>query len=159
METQATVRFSTGQLELFGMENFGVAFNAPGIVTIGPNLRILGVSYLPVYNQAALLRNDANSKERNSQARSQLTRKLLLRLESLKCINILTSLLYSQAHYNLEVTSWDYTQRYPNPDNDVLSGLGPDSKIDQPPGAEQDPDMDSPFSADVTVHGDITARV
>lgn len=43
MEAQATVRFGTGQLELFGMENFGAAFNAPGIVTIGPNLRIIGV--------------------------------------------------------------------------------------------------------------------
>lgn len=69
------------------------------------------------------------------------------------------TLPYSQAHYDLEVTSWDYTQRYPNPDNDILSGLTDTSGLDEDPGAEQDPDMDSPFSADVTVNGDITARV
>lgn len=66
---------------------------------------------------------------------------------------------YSQAHYNLEVTSWDYAQRYPNPDNDVESGLIDGLGMDDTPGAEQDPDMDSPFSADITVKGDITARV
>lgn len=43
MEAQATVRFSTGSVELFGMQNFGGTFTVPGIVTIGPNFRVLGV--------------------------------------------------------------------------------------------------------------------
>lgn len=56
MEAQATVRFSTGSIELFGLENFGGAFNVPGLVTIGPNLRVLGVnSYLPAANASYVL--------------------------------------------------------------------------------------------------------
>lgn len=50
MEAQATVRFSTGSIELFGMQNFGGAFNVPGIVTIGPNFRVLGVCYTSHWN-------------------------------------------------------------------------------------------------------------
>ncbi|ORY04392.1 hypothetical protein BCR34DRAFT_572769 [Clohesyomyces aquaticus] len=34
--------FHTGQLELFGAHNFGASFRVPGIVTIGPDFRILG---------------------------------------------------------------------------------------------------------------------
>lgn len=66
---------------------------------------------------------------------------------------------YSQAHYNLDVLSWDYTQRYPNPDNDVVSGLTETSGIASTPGAAIDKDKIGNFSADVTVHGDITVAV
>ncbi|KAK8091452.1 hypothetical protein PG997_001813 [Apiospora hydei] len=42
LEAQAKLSFSTGQIELFGMENFASPFNAPGIITVGPNFRVLG---------------------------------------------------------------------------------------------------------------------
>lgn len=45
MEAQATIRFSTGSIELFGMQNFGGTFTVPGLVTIGPNFRVLGVCF------------------------------------------------------------------------------------------------------------------
>lgn len=44
MEAQAQLRFSTGKLELFGMPNFAGNFEVPGLVKIGPNLRVTGVS-------------------------------------------------------------------------------------------------------------------
>ncbi|KAK6341165.1 hypothetical protein TWF696_008251 [Orbilia brochopaga] len=36
------VSFNTGQYELFSLANFGATFNVPGIVTVGPNFRLLG---------------------------------------------------------------------------------------------------------------------
>ncbi|KAH0491929.1 hypothetical protein TgHK011_003330 [Trichoderma gracile] len=116
MEAQATVRFSTGSVELFGMQNFGGTFTVPGIVTIGPNFRVLG----------------------------QLT-------------GVFTA--HTQAHYNLQVVEWDYTQRYPNPNNDVASGLTNSSGFQGTPAAGRDPDQGSTFSADVSVNGDITLEV
>lgn len=68
-------------------------------------------------------------------------------------------LSHSQAHYNLDVLAWDYTQRYPNPDNDVASGLTDTSAIKDNPGADNDPNKVGNFSADVTVRGDITLEV
>ncbi|KAI3537270.1 glycosyl hydrolase family 18 [Colletotrichum abscissum] len=41
-EALAHVEFLTGEIELFGLENFGGTFTVPGIVTIGPNFRVLG---------------------------------------------------------------------------------------------------------------------
>lgn len=116
MEAQATVRFSTGSVELFGMQNFGGTFTVPGIVTIGPNFRVLG----------------------------QLT-------------GVFTA--HTQAHYNMDVLSWDYSQRYPNPDNDVLSGLTDNTENPKDPGIDDDPDKPSNFTADVTVNGDITLQI
>lgn len=46
MEAQARLQFSTGRIEMFGLENFGGNFNVPGLVTIGPNMRVLGVSFI-----------------------------------------------------------------------------------------------------------------
>jgi hypothetical protein len=48
MEAQAQMRFSTGRVELFGLANFAGAFNVPGVVTIGPNLRITGVNIIAI---------------------------------------------------------------------------------------------------------------
>ncbi|KAI2463541.1 family 18 glycosyl hydrolase [Annulohypoxylon bovei var. microspora] len=115
MEAQGQMRFSTGRVELFGLPNFAGSFQVPGIVTIGPNLRITG----------------------------ELT-------------GIFT--VHTQAHYNLEVSEWDYTQRYPNPNNDVLSGLTPTSKMDDQPGAEIEDDKKG-FSADIGVEGDLTLKI
>lgn len=42
LEALATAQFSTGDIELFGLDNFGATFRVPGIVTIGPNLRLFG---------------------------------------------------------------------------------------------------------------------
>ncbi|MCJ1355899.1 MAG: hypothetical protein MMC33_005891 [Icmadophila ericetorum] len=38
--TSASV--NTGDIELFGLENFGATFSVPGILTVGPNFRIFG---------------------------------------------------------------------------------------------------------------------
>ncbi|KAK4097654.1 glycoside hydrolase family 18 protein [Parathielavia hyrcaniae] len=42
LDALATVSFMTGTMELFGLQNFGATFSVPGIVTIGPNFRVLG---------------------------------------------------------------------------------------------------------------------
>jgi chitinase len=42
LDALATVSFMTGPMELFGLQNFGATFSVPGIVTIGPNFRVLG---------------------------------------------------------------------------------------------------------------------
>lgn len=63
--------------------------------------------------------------------------------------------IHSEAHFDLEVSEWDYTQRYPNPDNDVLSGLTPTSKMSDAPAAEIEPNKKG-FSADIGVKGDLT---
>jgi chitinase len=42
----ASMQFSTGRVELFGLQNFGATFSVPGIVTIGPNLRVYGVGHV-----------------------------------------------------------------------------------------------------------------
>ncbi|GKT50966.1 mutanase Pc12g07500 [Colletotrichum spaethianum] len=42
VEALVTLHFLTGQIELFGLQNFGATFSVPGIVTIGPNFRVLG---------------------------------------------------------------------------------------------------------------------
>ncbi|KAK7937205.1 uncharacterized protein PG986_014073 [Apiospora aurea] len=47
LEAQAKLSFSTGQIELFGMENFASPFNAPGIITVGPNFGVLGIGLKP----------------------------------------------------------------------------------------------------------------
>ncbi|OAK93414.1 hypothetical protein IQ06DRAFT_236443, partial [Phaeosphaeriaceae sp. SRC1lsM3a] len=39
---KGTLSFHTGQVELFGAHNFGASFRVPGIVTIGPDFRVLG---------------------------------------------------------------------------------------------------------------------
>lgn len=36
------LHFLTGKAELFGLQNFGATFTVPGVVTIGPNFRVLG---------------------------------------------------------------------------------------------------------------------
>lgn len=41
-EAFGKVSFHTGDIELFGAHNFGASFRVPGIVTIGPDLRIIG---------------------------------------------------------------------------------------------------------------------
>jgi chitinase len=41
-DLRASVSFTTGPQELFGAQNFGANFRVPGIVTIGPNLRVIG---------------------------------------------------------------------------------------------------------------------
>jgi len=43
VDALTTARFSTGDIELFGMENFGANFRVPGIVTVGPNFRLFGL--------------------------------------------------------------------------------------------------------------------
>ncbi|KAK8036498.1 hypothetical protein PG991_001635 [Apiospora marii] len=115
MSALAQLRFSTGPLEIFGMANFGSAFKVPGLVTIGPNLRVMG-----------------------------------------EIIGVFT--VHADAHYDLEVSSWDYTQRYPNPDNDVLSGLTQESKMDKEPSSQPDSE-NKPFRADVGINGDLTFKV
>lgn len=42
LDAIATASFMTGPVELFGLQNFGATFSVPGIVTIGPNFRVLG---------------------------------------------------------------------------------------------------------------------
>lgn len=42
LEALITLQFLTGEIELFGLQNFGATFSVPGIVTIGPNFRVLG---------------------------------------------------------------------------------------------------------------------
>ncbi|KAK2051177.1 hypothetical protein LY76DRAFT_418015 [Colletotrichum caudatum] len=42
LEALITLQFLTGQIELFGLQNFGASSSVPGIVTIGPNFRVLG---------------------------------------------------------------------------------------------------------------------
>jgi chitinase len=41
-EAKGKMSFHTGQVELFGAHNFGASFRVPGIVTIGPDFRVLG---------------------------------------------------------------------------------------------------------------------
>ncbi|KAK7968736.1 glycoside hydrolase family 18 protein [Apiospora saccharicola] len=124
MSALAQLRFSTGPLEIFGMANFGSAFKVPGLVTIGPNLRVMGVSeFLGILQEV---------------------------------IGVFT--VHADAHYDLEVSAWDYTQRYPNPDNDVKSGLTQESKMDKLPTSEPDAD-NKPFRADVGIDGDLTFKV
>lgn len=65
----------------------------------------------------------------------------------------------SEAHYEVEVLKWDYTQRYPNPNNDVLSGLTDNTDPPDNPGTQPAPDRDSPFRADIGVSGDLTVKV
>jgi hypothetical protein len=60
----------------------------------------------------------------------------------------------SEAHYDLEISEWDYTQRYPNPNNDVQSGLTPTSEMTDDPGVTIEPNKKG-FSADIGVKGDI----
>lgn len=43
VDAYAQLTFTTGPVEVFGAQNFGVTFRVPGIVTIGPNFRIIGV--------------------------------------------------------------------------------------------------------------------
>lgn len=38
----AKMSFHTGQVELFGVQNFGSPFRVPGLVTIGPNFKLVG---------------------------------------------------------------------------------------------------------------------
>lgn len=59
----------------------------------------------------------------------------------------------------MDVLSWDYSQRYPNPDNDVLSGLTDNTENPKDPGIDDDPDKPSNFTADITVNGDITLQM
>lgn len=40
----AQMQFNSGRKEIFGLQNFGATFSVPGIVTIGPNLRVFAVS-------------------------------------------------------------------------------------------------------------------
>lgn len=40
-QAKGALSFHTGQVELFGAHNFGASFRVPGIVTIGPDFRIL----------------------------------------------------------------------------------------------------------------------
>lgn len=42
IDALTTASFSTGDIELFGLENFGATFSVPGILTVGPNFRIFG---------------------------------------------------------------------------------------------------------------------
>ncbi|ETS76426.1 hypothetical protein PFICI_11813 [Pestalotiopsis fici W106-1] len=117
MQALAQLRFSTGPLELFGAANFGAAFKVPGIVTIGPNLRVLG----------------------------ELTG---------------TFTVHTQAHYELQVSDWDFTQRYPNDGNDVESGLTGGSHIGDSPGPGAQPGKnDTSFRADVAASGDLTLKI
>ncbi|KAH8682064.1 hypothetical protein BX600DRAFT_429956 [Xylariales sp. PMI_506] len=39
-ESFGQLSFNSGQLELFGLDNFGATFSIPGIVTIGPNFKL-----------------------------------------------------------------------------------------------------------------------
>jgi chitinase len=42
IDALAGAQFTTGDVELFGLENFGATFRVPGILTAGPNLRLFG---------------------------------------------------------------------------------------------------------------------
>ncbi|KAF6812686.1 glycosyl hydrolase family 18 [Colletotrichum sojae] len=42
LEALVNLHFLTGKVELFGLQNFGATFAVPGVVTIGPNFRVLG---------------------------------------------------------------------------------------------------------------------
>ncbi|KAI1211222.1 family 18 glycosyl hydrolase [Annulohypoxylon truncatum] len=101
MEAQGQMRFSTGRVELFGLPNFAGNFQVPGLVTIGPNFRITGVSF--------------------------------------------------------EVPS-SLPIRYPNPNNDVVSGLTSTSKLGDTQTAQVENGTKG-FSADIGVEGDLTLRI
>lgn len=38
------ISFSAGRLEIFGAQNFGATFTIPGLITVGPNFKVYGVS-------------------------------------------------------------------------------------------------------------------
>lgn len=40
----AKMAFNSDEVELFGLDKFGATFSIPGLVTIGPNLRVKAVS-------------------------------------------------------------------------------------------------------------------
>ncbi|KAH7038273.1 glycosyl hydrolases family 18-domain-containing protein [Microdochium trichocladiopsis] len=42
VDANAELTFTTGPVEVFGAQNFGITFTVPGIVTIGPNFKIIG---------------------------------------------------------------------------------------------------------------------
>ncbi|KAH8895714.1 hypothetical protein GQ53DRAFT_853840 [Thozetella sp. PMI_491] len=42
IDALAQASYTTGDIELFGLQNFGATFSVPGIITVGPNFRIFG---------------------------------------------------------------------------------------------------------------------
>jgi chitinase len=40
LDAYAQMRFNTGKKEIFGLQDFGATFSIPGIVTVGPNLKV-----------------------------------------------------------------------------------------------------------------------
>lgn len=51
----ARMAFNSDEVELFGLDKFGATFSIPGLVTVGPNLRVKAVSFRqPVPSLSAL---------------------------------------------------------------------------------------------------------
>lgn len=42
IDALVSAQYDTGDVELFGLENFGATFAIPGIVTVGPNFKLYG---------------------------------------------------------------------------------------------------------------------
>ncbi|KAK2037093.1 hypothetical protein LZ31DRAFT_600779 [Colletotrichum somersetense] len=54
LEAFVQLQSQTGRVELFGLQNFGATLSVPGIVTIGPNFRVLGQLTMIVTPQVTL---------------------------------------------------------------------------------------------------------
>lgn len=63
--------------------------------------------------------------------------------------------IHTKATVNFNVASWDYTQRYPNPDDDIVSGVPAEGEEPETSSGNSD----TSFYADVSASGDITAWV
>lgn len=63
--------------------------------------------------------------------------------------------LHSKATVNFNVASWDYTQRYPNTNNDIASGVPADGEVPETSSGNSS----TSFYADLSASGDITAWV
>lgn len=62
---------------------------------------------------------------------------------------------YSSASTTFNVAGWDYTQRYPNPNSDIESGM---PSTDEPPSQQGNVETQQ-FYADVEASGDLTITV
>ncbi len=155
------------------MQNFGATFGVPGIITIGPNFKVIAVRprFVPfckesMYPASYSLARSAHVllEYRNSEAKLLFIRKFLLR-ELHSTVSLLplakADLPYSdsEAHVDLQIAEWDITQRYPNPNNDIESGKIDDGSKDKHVGGAPSQNLQPQFYADVSAKGDLTASM
>ncbi|KAI8944631.1 carbohydrate-binding module family 18 [Xylaria longipes] len=116
-EALADFRFTTGQTQIAGFAPVGASFSIPGIVTIGPEFKLVA--------------------ELSARA-----------------------VLHTDARIDLDVASWDYTQRYPFEGNDNY--LDTPKKMDgnDEVGSSSGHGPGKPvFFYDIGVEGSVTAHV